>query len=153
MCAWRNDTSWWCKVDSLQCKDAHLTFTLCWYEVQVTAADYILKTGVSNFRNTWDTLDPELECSDEYGLGARESLQEAIQAVSTILGMQPCEVRNVTQNFPSWGQWWWMSGERIWLCSFCSSKPLSSDSGTCHCFSNSDASGYKHHCTTITLAF
>ncbi len=48
---------------------------------------------MSNFRNTWDTLDPELECSDEYGLGARESLQEAIQAVSTILGMQPCEVR------------------------------------------------------------
>jgi len=58
---------------------------------------------VSNFRNTWDTLDPELECSDEYGLGARESLQEAIQAVSTILGMQPCEVRNVTQNFPFLG--------------------------------------------------
>jgi hypothetical protein len=48
-------------------------------------------------------LDPELECSDEYGLGARESLQEAIQAVSTILGMQPCEVRNVTQNFPFLG--------------------------------------------------
>jgi hypothetical protein len=46
-----------------------------------------------------------------------------------------------------------MSGERIWLCSFCSSKPLSNDSGTCHCFSSSDASGYKHHCTTITLAF
>lgn len=58
---------------------------------------------MSNFRNTWDTLDPELECSDEYGLGARESLQEAIQAVSTILGMQPCEVRNVTQNFPFLG--------------------------------------------------
>jgi coatomer protein complex subunit gamma len=64
-------------------------------DLEVTAADYILKTGVSNFRNTWDTLDPELECSDEYGLGARESLQEAIQAVSTILGMQPCEGTDV----------------------------------------------------------
>ena len=60
---------------------------------QITAADYILKVGVSNFRNAWESLDSELERVDEYGLGVRESLQEAVQAVSTILGMQPCEVR------------------------------------------------------------
>lgn len=63
--------------------------------VQITAADYILKVGVSNFRNAWESLDSELERVDEYGLGVRESLQEAVQAVSTILGMQPCEVRMV----------------------------------------------------------
>jgi coatomer protein complex subunit gamma len=62
---------------------------------QITAADYILKVGVSNFRNAWESLDSELERVDEYGLGVRESLQEAVQAVSTILGMQPCEVRMV----------------------------------------------------------
>lgn len=64
--------------------------------VQVTAADYILKTGVSNFRNAWESLDPELERVDEYGLGVRDSLQDAVVAVSTILGMQPCEVRLAT---------------------------------------------------------
>jgi len=61
-------------------------------EVEVTASDYILKTPVSNFRNAWDTLDSELERVDEYSLGARENLQEAVQAVTAILGMQPCEV-------------------------------------------------------------
>jgi len=61
-------------------------------EVEVIASDYILKTPISNFRNAWDTLDSELERVDEYSLGARENLQEAVQAVTTILGMQPCEV-------------------------------------------------------------
>jgi len=37
-------------------------------------------------------MTQELERVDEYSLRARESLQEAIQAVITIFGMQPCEV-------------------------------------------------------------
>ena len=61
-------------------------------EMEVTAADYILNIPVSNFRNAWESLDAELERVDEYSLGARENLQEAVQAVTTILGMQPCEV-------------------------------------------------------------
>lgn len=65
--------------------------------MQVTAADYILKTGVSNFRNVWESMDPDSERVDEYGLGVRENLQEAVRAVSTILGMQPCEVSTVIQ--------------------------------------------------------
>lgn len=60
--------------------------------MQVTAADYILKAGVSNFRNAWESLDSELERVDEYSLGTRENLQDAVQAVTTILGMQICEV-------------------------------------------------------------
>lgn len=60
----------------------------------MTAADYILKTGVTNFRNAWESLNPEFERVDEYGIGVRESLQEGVQAVITILGMQPCEVGN-----------------------------------------------------------
>jgi coatomer protein complex subunit gamma len=47
---------------------------------------------VSNFRNAWESLDSELERVDEYSLGVRESLQDAVQAVTTILGMQTCEV-------------------------------------------------------------
>lgn len=60
--------------------------------MQVTAADYILKAGVSNFRNAWESVDSELERVDEYSLGTRENLQDAVQAVTTILGMQACEV-------------------------------------------------------------
>jgi hypothetical protein len=37
-------------------------------------------------------MDPESERVDEYGLGVRESLAEAVSAVISILGMQPCEV-------------------------------------------------------------
>ncbi|KAG0616027.1 hypothetical protein M758_5G084800 [Ceratodon purpureus] len=64
-------------------------------ELEVTAADYILQTPISNFRNAWESLDSESERVDEYSLGARENLQEAVQAVTTILGMQPCEATDV----------------------------------------------------------
>lgn len=57
----------------------------------MTPADYIKPLGVANFRNSWDTLDAETEREDEYGLGVREGLQEAVEAVVKIFGMQPCE--------------------------------------------------------------
>uniref|UniRef100_A0A7N0SZW2 Coatomer subunit gamma n=1 Tax=Kalanchoe fedtschenkoi TaxID=63787 RepID=A0A7N0SZW2_KALFE len=58
-------------------------------ELEVVAADYMLKTGVSNFRNAWEGL--ETEVVEDYGLGPRESLAEAVGAVISLLGMQPCE--------------------------------------------------------------
>ncbi|XP_076921637.1 coatomer subunit gamma-2-like [Bidens hawaiensis] len=58
---------------------------------EIVAADYMLKVGVSNFRNAWESLGPEFERVDEYGLGPRESLSEAVNAVISLLGMQPCE--------------------------------------------------------------
>jgi len=61
-------------------------------EFEVVAADYMLRVPVSNFRNAWENMDPESERVDEYGLGVRESLAEAVSAVINILGMQPCEV-------------------------------------------------------------
>ncbi|XP_078436668.1 coatomer gamma-2 subunit, putative / gamma-2 coat protein, putative / gamma-2 COP [Wolffia australiana] len=60
-------------------------------EVEIVAADYMVKVGVSNFRNAWEGLGDENERVDEYGLGPRESLAEAVVAVVNILGMQPCE--------------------------------------------------------------
>ncbi|PAN50733.1 hypothetical protein PAHAL_9G542100 [Panicum hallii] len=60
-------------------------------EFEVAAADYMLRVPVSNFRNAWENMDPESERVDEYGLGVRESLAEAVSAVINILGMQPCE--------------------------------------------------------------
>lgn len=61
-------------------------------ELEVVAADYMLKVPVSNFRNAWESLDADSEQVDEYGLGPRESLAEAVSAVINLLGMQPCEV-------------------------------------------------------------
>ncbi|XP_077215233.1 coatomer subunit gamma-2-like isoform X2 [Tasmannia lanceolata] len=60
-------------------------------DVEVVAADYMLKVGVSNFKNAWESMGPDCEKVDEYGLGVRESLTEAVSAVINILGMQPCE--------------------------------------------------------------
>ncbi|KAK6916564.1 Clathrin/coatomer adaptor, adaptin-like, N-terminal [Dillenia turbinata] len=67
-------------------------------DLEVLAADYMLKVGVSNFKNAWDSMDPDTERVDEYGLGPRESLAEAVSAVISLLGMQPCEG---TESIPS----------------------------------------------------
>lgn len=61
-------------------------------DLEIVSADYMLRVAVSNFRNAWENMDPESERVDEYGLGVRESLAEAVSAVISILGMQPCEV-------------------------------------------------------------
>ncbi|KAL0348405.1 UNVERIFIED_CONTAM: Coatomer subunit gamma-2 [Sesamum angustifolium] len=60
-------------------------------DFEIVAADYILKLGVSNFKNAWENMDPASERVDEYGLGPRESLAEAVNAVIILLGMHPCE--------------------------------------------------------------
>eukprot|EP00249_Psilotum_nudum_P023804 c28985_g1_i2 orf=144-2834(+) len=60
-------------------------------DLEVTPADYFLKTGVSNFRNAWESLGADFERIDEYGLGLKENLSDAVQAVIDILGLQPCE--------------------------------------------------------------
>jgi coatomer protein complex subunit gamma len=39
----------------------------------------------------WDGLPLESERVDDYGLGTRDSLEDAVEAVMNILGMQPCE--------------------------------------------------------------
>lgn len=60
-------------------------------ELQVVPADYFLKKAVPNFKNFWDGLGSDMERVDEYGLGARENLSEAVQAVIETLGLQACE--------------------------------------------------------------
>lgn len=61
-------------------------------DLEVVSADYMLKVGVSNFRNAWESLGADCEKIDEYGLGPMEGLTEAVNAVISLLGMQPCEV-------------------------------------------------------------
>ncbi|XP_010516946.1 PREDICTED: coatomer subunit gamma [Camelina sativa] len=60
-------------------------------DLEVVAADYMVNVGVSNFRNAWENMDEENELVDEYGLGPRDSLGEAVKAVTDLLGMQSCE--------------------------------------------------------------
>ncbi|CAN6870418.1 unnamed protein product [Brassica oleracea] len=60
-------------------------------DLEIVPADYMVNVGVSNFRNAWESMDPENELVDEYGLGPRESLGEAVKAVTDVLGMQSCE--------------------------------------------------------------
>ncbi|XVF45264.1 hypothetical protein PTKIN_Ptkin02bG0191400 [Pterospermum kingtungense] len=60
-------------------------------DLEVVAADYMLKVGVSNFRTAWESMVADCERVDEYGLGPRDSLAEAVNAVINLLGMQPCE--------------------------------------------------------------
>ncbi|XP_015056767.1 coatomer subunit gamma [Solanum pennellii] len=60
-------------------------------DLEVVSADYMLKVGVSNFRNAWESLGADCEKIDEYGLGPMEGLTEAVNAVISLLGMQPCE--------------------------------------------------------------
>ncbi|KAK3022029.1 hypothetical protein RJ639_047419 [Escallonia herrerae] len=60
-------------------------------DLEVVSADYVLKVGVSNFKNAWESMGPDCERVDEYGLGPRESLAEAVSAVINLLGLQPCE--------------------------------------------------------------
>ncbi|XP_041015728.1 coatomer subunit gamma-2-like [Juglans microcarpa x Juglans regia] len=60
-------------------------------DLEVVAADYMLKVGVSNFRNAWENMGEDCERVDEYGLGPRESLAAAVSAVINLLGLQPCE--------------------------------------------------------------
>ncbi|CAL8463056.1 g2590 [Coccomyxa elongata] len=60
-------------------------------DIEIGAANYIKAVGVSNFRKAWEDTDPASEISDDYGLGVRDSLQDAVEAVMTILSMAPCD--------------------------------------------------------------
>ena len=57
-------------------------------DLDVTYSDYVKPLLVPAFRATWEELGDSAERADEYGLGAKDSLQEAVEAVLGTLGMQ-----------------------------------------------------------------
>ena len=57
-------------------------------DLEVGAGDYVKQEGVPDFRSAWDEMDDSTELADSYGLGQRDSMQEAVEAVIAILGMQ-----------------------------------------------------------------
>lgn len=60
-------------------------------DVDLDYTDYVSKVPVGNFRKAWEDMDAETELSDEYGIGQREGLQEAVEVLIGTLGMAPCE--------------------------------------------------------------
>lgn len=60
-------------------------------DLEVTPSDYVRAEAVPNFRAVWEELGEESEMADSYGLGTRDSIQEAVEAVVATLGMQVCE--------------------------------------------------------------
>lgn len=59
-------------------------------DLEVTPSDYVRAEAVPNFRAVWEELGEESEMADSYGLGTRDSIQEAVEAVVATLGMQVC---------------------------------------------------------------
>lgn len=43
----------------------------------------------------WEELGPETELADDYSLGQREGLQDAVETVAGILGMKACEASDI----------------------------------------------------------
>lgn len=60
-------------------------------DCEVSALDYVSKAHVGNFRKAWDEMDEETERVDDYGLGMRDGIGEALEAVLGCLGMAACE--------------------------------------------------------------
>lgn len=46
-------------------------------------------------QGAWEELAEDSEMADDYGLGTRASLEEAVEAVLATLGMAPCEGTDV----------------------------------------------------------
>ena len=61
-------------------------------DLEVGTSDYVKQEGVPDFRSAWEEMDESTELADSYGLGHRDSMQEAVEAVIAILGMQVMSV-------------------------------------------------------------
>ena len=60
-------------------------------DLEISIGDYMQPVPTSNFKKSWDELDEATEREDEYGLGPRNGLQDAIETVVAILNMHPCD--------------------------------------------------------------
>lgn len=55
-------------------------------DVELSHRDYIKAVNVGNWRHAWDQLPGSTERSDDYGLGPRERLEDAVEATLKALG-------------------------------------------------------------------
>ena len=60
-------------------------------DVNAQGSDYVKPSYVPSFTDAWEEASEESEITDSYGLGQREALQDAVEAVVRLLGMSACE--------------------------------------------------------------
>ena len=60
-------------------------------DVVAYGSDYVKPAYVSSFGEAWESAAEESEVVDSYGLGQRDSLQDAVEAVVRLMGMAACE--------------------------------------------------------------
>ena len=53
-------------------------------------------------QGAWEELPDESEMADDYGLGTRPGLEDAVEAVLSTLGMAPCEGTDVVPPNARW---------------------------------------------------
>jgi coatomer protein complex subunit gamma len=59
-------------------------------DLEVSTADYLAKVTVPDFRKSWESVGNANEVLEKYALQFK-SLDDAVIAVVTLLGMQPCD--------------------------------------------------------------
>ena len=64
-------------------------------DLECSPADYVRPTPTPNFSEKWDTLGDENEVADQYALGERESVQEAVEQLIELMGMSVCDGTNI----------------------------------------------------------
>jgi len=60
-------------------------------DIEVTISDYIKRTLSTTFQEEWDKLGEEGEAVATFNLSTMKTLQDAVQEISTFLGMQPID--------------------------------------------------------------
>jgi len=64
-------------------------------DVECGAADYVKPSTIANFTEGWESLTEENEVVDSYGLGERETVQEAVETVIELMGMHVCDSTDI----------------------------------------------------------
>lgn len=60
-------------------------------DVNAQGSDYVKPLYVPNFTDAWEEAPEDSEIVDSYGLGQKEALQDAVEAVVRLMGMAACE--------------------------------------------------------------
>ena len=64
-------------------------------DLECSPADYVRPTPTPNFAEQWEALGEEKEVADQYALGERESVQEAVEQLIELMGMSVCDGTNI----------------------------------------------------------
>jgi len=60
-------------------------------DIELATADYVQRTTVPSFNDSWEQIGDEFEVVETYALSTMKNLQDAVKEVTDYLGMQPLE--------------------------------------------------------------